>query len=144
MNSSLQTWEADFQLTAFGTILHFRQISDVLVEKCLLPGWQLDRPDRNPHAILEWDARFDGTGSLRLLVDGQTAADAWVTAGKSARLTGPESPPGHRGIQSPGRFPARRRDRVERRRNFDSRALSCGKIDFDKVVDRRRRAILFG
>ena len=80
MNSSLQTWETDFQLTAFGTILHFRQISDVLVEKCLLPGWQLDRPDRNPHAILEWDARIDGTGSLRLLVDGQTVADAWVTS----------------------------------------------------------------
>ena len=39
----------------------------------------MDRPDRNPHAILEWDARVDGIGSLRLLVDGQTAADAWVT-----------------------------------------------------------------
>jgi hypothetical protein len=44
------------------------------------PGWRLDRPDRNPHAILEWDAHVDGTGSLRLLVDGQTVADSWVTS----------------------------------------------------------------
>src|SRR4029077_379578 len=80
MGSSLQTWEADFQLTAFETVLHFRQIPGVLVEKCLLPGWRLDRPDRNPHAILEWDAHVDGTGSLRLLVDGQTVADSWVTS----------------------------------------------------------------
>ena len=65
MNGSLQTQEADFQLTAFGTILHFRRIPEVLLEKCLLPGWKLDRPDRDPHAIIEFDAGADGNGSLR-------------------------------------------------------------------------------
>jgi hypothetical protein len=59
MNDSLQTLEAEFQLTAFGTILHFRRISEALIEKCLLPGWQLDRPDRDPHAIVEWNAGVD-------------------------------------------------------------------------------------
>ncbi|MGB7794001.1 MAG: hypothetical protein WCC08_19120 [Terrimicrobiaceae bacterium] len=76
---SLQTWEADFQLTAFGTVLHFRRIPDVLVHKCLLPGWQLDRPDRDPHAVLVWDAPVDKIGSLRLVADEKTATNSLVT-----------------------------------------------------------------
>ena len=79
MNGMLQTWEADFQLGAFGAILHFRRIPGIFVEKCLLPGWQLDRPDRNPDAILEFDAGAGGIGSLRLFAAGQTAAEAEVT-----------------------------------------------------------------
>ena len=66
MNGMPQTWEADFQLGAFGAILHFRRIPGIFVEKCLLPGWQLDRPDRNPDAILEFEAGAGGIGSLRL------------------------------------------------------------------------------
>ena len=75
MNGPLEIREPDFQLTAFGTILHFRRISKLLLEKCLLTGWRLDRPDRDPHATLEWNAGADGSGMFHLLVKGQIATN---------------------------------------------------------------------
>ena len=74
-----QTRDADFQLTAFGTILHFRGIPEILLEKCLLPGWKLDRPDRDLHASIEFDSGTDGSGSLRLVANGETASNTGVT-----------------------------------------------------------------
>ena len=79
MDSPSRVWNADFQLAAFGTILHFRRIPEVFVNKCLLPGWHLDRPDRDPHAILEWHPQVNEMGWLRLVVDGQTATKSRLT-----------------------------------------------------------------
>ena len=65
---------ADLQLTAFGTVLHLRQIPETLLQRCLLPDWQLERPDREPHVILECDARTGAPGSLRLLIEQKTVS----------------------------------------------------------------------
>ena len=70
---------ADLQLTAFGTVLHLRQIPEALLQKCLLPDWQLERPDREPHVILECDARTGAPGSLRLLAEQKTVSQTPFT-----------------------------------------------------------------
>ena len=79
MNGFPQTWEADFQLTAFGTILHFRRFPTFSSRNAFFPAgsWTVPIAIRTPFLSLvpapTESARFDS------FADGQTAAEAEVT-----------------------------------------------------------------